>query len=340
MKTLQKLAVLLLSCSILAVVSGYALFAYMNSAPGTSRDFYYTVHSGETLRSVATSLYAEGLIRNADFFVLLSRISQNRSVRTGRYRIPSGASSTRIYDILSSGRIETVRVTVPEGYNIYQIAPALEDAGICDGEEFLRWATDREFLETMGIDAPSVEGYLYPDTYSFAPDTAPYDVIRHMKKTMDGVLDSLDANRHIPKGMSVHELLIVASLVEKEARIKSEQRLIASVFLNRIERGMRFDSDPTVRYAVKKFTGRIRYRDLEADSPYNTYRVWGYPPTPIASPGREAIDAVLRPAESTFLYFVARNDGSHYFSSSLSRHNKAVEYYQKGIQNGFNDDQL
>lgn len=324
---------------IIGTASLLVAFNYLDSAPDTSRTANYTVSKGITLRKAANDLESEGLIRNADFFVLLSYLSDNKSVLSGSYTIHTDSTASKIYKKLSSGSIDTVSVTIPEGFNIYQIGPALEAAGICSEEKFLYYVHDRDFLLSLGIQAQSAEGYLFPDTYSFAPQSDARDVISYMKKKMDAVLGELNYKEHIPPGMTLHQMLIIASLVEKEAQIKSEQRRVASVFLNRVERNMRFDSDPTVRYAVKKFTGRIRYRDLESDSPYNTYRVWGYPPTPIASPGKGAIAAVLNPEDSNYLYFVARNDGSHYFSKNLSRHNAAVNYYQKGQRNGFHDEQ-
>jgi UPF0755 protein len=144
------------------------------------------------------------------------------------------------------------------------------------------------------------------------------------------------------KGMNrgrIKELLTLASLIEKEASIPAERKLVSSVFHNRMKRGMRLDCDPTVRYAVKNFDRPLTYRDLASDSPFNTYRHRGLPPTPICSPGREALLAALRPAKTDYLFFVARNDGSHYFSTSLREHNRAVDYYQKGINNGFRDKQ-
>ena len=326
---------------VLVFIFTVLVFFYLNSAPGgITSETGYTVQGGSTIRSNAQELKDYGLIKNTDFFVLLSYISGKKNLLTGTYTIFPDSSSFEILDKLSKGSVVTVQVTIPEGYNLYAIADRFESAGICREDKFLFYAFDRTFLESLGIKAPSAEGYLYPDTYSFAPGTDPRDIIRHLHKRMLLKLDDLDYKERMPEGLNLNKLLFLASIIEAEARIKTEQRLISSVFHNRIKNNMRFDSDPTVRYAVKKFTGRIRYKDLESPSPYNTYRKFGFPPGPIASPGGKAIDAALNPVISDYLYFVARNDGTHYFSKTLSRHNKAVDYYQKNINNGFIDEQL
>jgi UPF0755 protein len=340
MKKLLIAAIVLVSSAAIGVLTLFFLWGYFNSPPPDSTTVTLSVKSGMTVRTVADILEDEHVIRNSDFFVLLSKVLKNSTILTGNYTIYQGSSSKEIFEKLSSGSVQTARVTIPEGFNLFQMAPLFDEAGICSKEKFIFYVQDREFLLSLGINALSAEGYLFPDTYAFAHNSDTRDVIRHMKQKMDDVLNGLNYQSALPDGMNVHQLLIIASLVEKEARVKSEQKLVASVFLNRVKNKMRFDSDPTVRYAVKKFKGRITYRDLDSNSPYNTYKVWGYPPTPIASPGKGAIEAVLYPVESNYLYFVARNDGTHYFSKTLSRHNKAVSYYQRGENNGFYDDQL
>ncbi|MBN2433906.1 MAG: endolytic transglycosylase MltG [Spirochaetes bacterium] len=326
---------------VLVIIFTVIVFFYLNSAPGGfTSETGYTVQGGSTVRSNAQELKEYGLIKNTDFFVLLSYISGKKNMLTGTYTIYPGSNSLEILDKLSKGSVVTVQITIPEGYNVYSIASRFETAKICREDKFLFYAFDRTFLESLGIKAPSVEGYLYPDTYSFAPGSDPREIIRHLYKQMLHKLDEIDYKERMPEGLDLNKLLFLASIIEAEAQVKNEQRLISSVFHNRIRNNMRFDSDPTVRYAVKKFGGRLRYKDLDSPSPYNTYRKFGFPPGPIASPGIGAIEAALNPVISDYLYFVARNDGTHYFSRTLSRHNKAVDYYQKNINNGFVDEQL
>lgn len=340
---MKKIITLIAAVILIVAVTGglSAFFSYqnLNSAPEQSSTTTFTVNKGESLRKVAYNLKEAGIIKNSDFFVALSYLLKKKSVLSGTYTIHSGSTSREVLTKLSRGEIETVTVTIPEGFNIYDISERLEASGICPAHEFLYYIQDRDFLDSVGITARTGEGYLFPETYAFAKESDTRDVILFFYKTMITELKALDYESRLPESMNLHQLLIIASLVEKEAKVKTEQKRVASVFLNRVKRGMRFDSDPTVRYAVKKFKGRIRYKDLDSNSPWNTYRHNGYPPTPIASPGRGAIEAVLAPEESSFLYFVARNDGSHYFSKTLTRHNAAVNYYQKGIKNGFIDDQ-
>jgi UPF0755 protein len=338
-KILKVILILLIVCGLLASAGLFTAYKVLNKAPLYSKDSSFMVEGGNTLRTVATRLEKEGLIKHRTFFIILAYIQKKKNMMQGSYMITKGESCLDILDKLSSGHIKTVSVTIPEGFNMYDIAARFGQAGICSEREFLFYAQDRDFLKSIGIHSKTAEGYLFPNTYSFGEKTPAKAVIKYLYNQMMKELESLDYASRMRKDMSLHQLLIVASLVEKEAQIKSEQKLVASVFLNRIDRHMRFDSDPTVRYAVKKFTGRIRYKDLDSDSPFNTYRHYGYTPTPIASPGRGAIDAVLSPADTDFLFFVARNDGSHYFSKTMSRHSKAVDYYQKNIKNGFIDDQ-
>ena len=205
--------------------------------------------------------------------------------------------------------------------------------------EFLYYAFNPSHARALGVDAPSVEGYLFPDTYIIPEASDARDVIALMYRRTKTVLARLDSALLRESGLSAHALLTLASLIEKETAVGSERARVASVFRNRLNKNMKLDCDPTVRYATRKFTGRIGYRDLAYDSPFNTYLYRGLPPTPICSPGLASIEAALSPETTDYLYFVSRNDGSHYFSKTLKEHNRAVQYYQKGIGGGFRDDQ-
>ena len=317
----------------------FAAAAYYNSAPQSMQETAFTVKYGDSLGEVAYQLEKRNLIKDRRFFKIASYLLRRKYVRAGKYRIYEGMTSTLILKKLSRGDVITRKVTIPEGFNLYQIAERLDENAVTVSGNFLYYSFNRGFLLSLNIEAPSAEGYLFPDTYVFPEGSDPRDVIAIMHNKMKNVLSSINNGSYGKMNERTHRLLTLASLVEKEAKIPEERVYVSSVFHNRIKRDYRLDCDPTVRYAVKKFTGSITYNDLAYDSPYNTYKRKGLPPTPICSPGREAIIATINPKKTSYLYFVARNDGSHYFSKSLKEHNRAVNYYQKGIKNGFVDKQ-
>jgi UPF0755 protein len=238
-------------------------------------------------------------------------------------------SAEEILTKLLAGRVVMHPITIPEGFTMAQIGQLLGQLDITDTAEFLRWSRDPEFIESLSIQAASVEGYLFPETYHFARGTKAKEVIRTM---VDGVqrLWTVDWQEQAKRlNLSLHEVLTLASVIEKETGVQEERELIAAVFHNRLRRKIPLQSDPTVIYGLTAFDGNLRKRDLSDSSPYNTYRVQGLPPGPIASPGAHSIRAALFPSRASYLYFVSRNDGTHYFSSSLAEHNRAVERFQK-----------
>jgi UPF0755 protein len=316
----------LVAVCLLCLLAALSMLYYLNAPPSRMKELIFTITYGESIRMIARKLEKENLIKNRDFFVYSSYILRRRYIQAGRYRIPSGMSSIEILRKLTRGDILSRKITIPEGFNIYQIAERLEANNICKASSFLGYASDASFLKSLRIKAPSAEGYLFPDTYIFPEASDPRDVIAAMHSKMMSVIGSRPA---YGPGMNLHEMLTMASLIEKEARVYNERELIASVFYNRLRKGMKLDCDPTVRYAVKKFSGPITVSNLNAESPYNTYRRTGLPPTPICSPGRESIYAAMHPLKSDYLYFVAKNDGSHQFSKTLREHNEAVRKYQK-----------
>ncbi len=314
----------------------------LNSAPGLMQDEDFIIREGESARRVAHRLKGNNLITSELFFSTAARAAgriAGTRIRKGKYRIARGASSLDILYAILRGDVVKSRITIPEGFNLYQIAERLETKRVTGSGDFLYHAFNPSHMRALGIDSPSAEGYLFPDTYIIPEASDARDVIALMYRRTRDVLEKIDPAIIRERGLSVHELLTLASLVEKETAVPAERTVVSSVFHNRLKRNMKLDCDPTVRYATRKFTGRIGYRDLAYNSPFNTYLYRGLPPTPICSPGLSAIEAVLRPAESDYLYFVSRNDGSHYFSKTLKEHNRAVYYYQKGIGKGFRDEQ-
>lgn len=328
---------LILACAGSLLIFAVILFIYMSSSPMDEESVLFTVAKGSSLRQNANELKSKGIIRSSDFFVAMSYITGTRSIRSGRYRIYSSDSVARILKKIHSGEVVTARVTIPEGYSVAQAADAMEQAGICKASDFVKYSRDRAFLASIGINADRAEGYLFPETYVIAQDSDARDVITIMKKKMDSVLASLNWKER--PGFSTHQMLTLASIIEKEAKVKDEQKKVSSVFHNRLKQNMPLQSCATVLYALNRTIPHLLLRDLEVDSPYNTYKHQGLTPTPIASPGKGAIEAAIYPDSTEYLFFVSRNDGSHYFSKDYSRHCRAQDYYVEKKQNGFVDDQ-
>ncbi len=323
------------------IACGLALFM-LNAPPGLMQGEDFIVREGESAKSAARRLKAQNLITSETFFSASARgarLFTGTGIRKGKYRIARGTSSLGVLYAFLRGDVVKSKITIPEGFNLYQMAERLEANRVTGAGDFLYYAFNPSHTRALGIDSPSAEGYLFPDTYIIPEASDARDVIALMHRRAKDVIAKLDPAILRERGLSVHGLLTLASLVEKETAIPSERTIVASVFNNRLRRNMKLDCDPTVRYATRKFTGRIGYRDLAYNSPFNTYLYRGLPPTPICSPGLAAIEAALSPADTDYLYFVSRNDGSHYFSKTLKEHNRAVNYYQKGIGKGFRDEQ-
>jgi len=334
---MNKIKAIVLSFIILFVIMA-TVFWFFNSSPRNMQGETITVRTGMNLYQVGYFLKSKNLITSASFFYIMGRILNATDVKSGNYRIYDGESSFSILIKITRGKIVTKKITIPEGYTIYDIARVLAENDICTEGDFLYWAQSPSFLATIGIRAPSAEGYLFPDTYVIPENTDPRDIIIRLvnqaKKVIHDIQESIEVQYS-----NLHQILTIASLVEKEAKINSERPLIAAVFYNRLKLKMKLDCDSTIQYGLKKFGKRLTYDDLASDTPYNTYKNTGLPPTPICNPGKRSILAALNPANVPYLFFVARNDGSHYFSKTLAEHNKAVDFYQKGIRNGFKDRQ-
>jgi len=310
----------------LAVGFGFYL---MNPAKEGGPDQVFFVREGSTLNEVAGELQSREIITNKSLFLLWARVmGYSRSIKAGEYRLNAGMAPVKILNILSKGAIITHRVTIPEGFTIKQVGYLLEEKGLVNKDKFLAFTGDPDIARLYGISGPGLEGYLYPDTYHFGRGLTSMSVIDVMVRRFKEVYSQFREMAE-QSGMTMEKVVTLASIVEKETGLGKERPLIASVFLNRLNIRMRLESDPTVIYGLKGFDGNLKRKHLKEDTPYNTYVIRGLPPGPIANPGREAIKAVLYPAKSDYLYFVSKNDGSHYFSKTLSEHNRAVEIYQK-----------
>jgi len=292
-------------------------------------DQIFVVREGATLREVAADLEKSGIISSRNLLLLWTKVTGHAvSVKAGEYRLSSRMAPLEVLDILSRGKVIPHHVTIPEGFTLTQIAEVLEKNGVAERAKFLAVATDPDVAKTYGLPGCTLEGYLYPDTYRFSPGQQAASIVETMVKRFFHVMASFE-ERINASGMTLNQIITLASLIEKETGKAEERDVIASVFLNRLKKGMRLESDPTVIYGIAGFEGNLTKEDLARPSPYNTYVIQGLPPAPIASPGKEAIRAVLFPAQTDYLYFVSKNDGSHHFSKTLTEHNRAVNAYQR-----------
>ncbi len=274
-------------------------------------------------------------------FSLLARLMLvTTGLRAGEYSFPVPVPPYRVLRDLYRGSKLQHPLTIPEGSNLKQIAAILARDGWTTEDAFLAAAGDQNFIRELGLTVPTLEGYLFPDTYLFERGNSdPRTIIRAMVEQTEKVLAETGARKGLPQyGLDAHGILTLASIVEKETGLGLERPMIARVFLNRLQHGMRLQTDPTVIYGIANFNGNLTRKDLQTPNPYNTYLLAGLPPGPIASPGLAAIQAVMAPAPGDFYYFVSKNDGSHYFSRTLDEHNRAVNRYQKQAPGPLNEE--
>lgn len=323
------LSSVLLILLILLVAAGaeFAAFVYRPLKPAASA--VVTVAPGDSFTKVASRLQDAGIIRNADGFKLLAWLRGDaRQIKPGAYDFGSAATPGRVLDRLVAGDVRRQRLTVPEGFSLREIAARLETEGIGRAETFLQLTHDPDFIASLGITSPSLEGYLFPDTYLFDSGTPEERIIRSMVRQFTNRLAPDVVEGAAKLGLDPHQLVTLASIIQKEAGNRSEMPIISAVFHNRLRRDMPLQADPTVIYGVENYKGTITRKHLQTPTPYNTYRMRGLPLGPIASPGEDALRAAAFPADSDYLFFVARGDGTHTFSRTLGEHNRAVQAYR------------
>jgi len=306
------------------------LFYFQASRPVSDNNQLQTfeIKHGMTLNKVSKELSRQGIIRSSMAFQAIALLQEKQKlIKIGEYNVSPSMLPMEILQRITSGKTILYAVTIPEGYRITEIGDILVKNGLADKEKFIKQTKKIELLK--GIAKDSLEGYLFPETYHFGKYTDEKLIVKMMVDTFqDRALNNKFLNRASEIGFSYHEIITLASLIEKETGKDSERKIISSVFHNRLKKNMLLQTDPTVIYAIKNFDGNIKKRHLKIDSPYNTYRYKGLPPGPISSPGLKSIIAALYPANTSNLYFVSRRDGSHQFSSTLNEHNQAVEKYQ------------
>jgi len=287
------------------------------------------VESGDSFATVTRKLREQQVISNGLFFSLWARFNgSEKKINQGLYRFESSVAPWEVLERLVAGKGIFQSVTIPEGLTIKEIAELLDKMQIANKEKFLAAAADPSVLTALGLGDKGLEGYLFPSTYHFTPATPERDIVIAMAEQFRKSSQPLLAKTATTAQFSMHELLTLASIVEKETGVESERGLVAAVFHNRLKRQMPLQSDPTVIYGLKDFNGNLTKKDLRDDNPYNTYRIGALPPLPICNPSLSSIKATLNPADVHYIYFVSKNDGTHAFSETIEEHNQAVKTYQ------------
>lgn len=290
---------------------------------------------GASFDAILDSLEKADLVSDrASFRILTAAVGADNDLKSGTYKFQRGISQAKLLNALREGHSTVrVKVTFPEGVTIRRIASiAHEKAGI-DSAGVVRLANDRKFLESIGLNASTAEGYLMPDTYFVYWGESPEALLKRMSGLFLEYYNSERKEKGKNLNLTPYEIIILASLVEGEARIDKDRPIVARLYLNRLEQGMKLDADPTIQYVIPGGPRRLLYEDLKYESPYNTYKYKGLPPTPINNPGRASIEATLNPPQHNYLYMVAKGDGSgaHTFSSTKAEHDRAVRDYRKRV---------
>ena len=305
---------------LLGIIGGITYLIYLPkvvSPPKTVEIFY-----GTPVPKIAEILEKEGIIYSRYLFLIVHAI-ERKKLEAGEYEFRGKLSVIDVYNYLKEGRYKLYRITVKEGYDIYDIAKELEKKKICRAKDFLKYALSEEIVHHYGLSTPSVEGFLFPDTYFFSKGTHPLKVIDVMYKNFLKKTEKLRKELKRKK-LDLETWVIVASMVEKETMIPKEKPIIAAIIYNRLNKGMKLQIDPTVIYAAKRrgiWKGKLLKKFYKLDDPYNTYFYYGLPPGPISNPGLSSLEAALRPAKVDYLYFVAKPDMSgHLFARTYLEH--------------------
>lgn len=315
---------------LLAALSVGGWLAWALRAPVTpDGQKFVLLRQGYSTRRIAAELKSQGIIRSAYAFVLWHHFRHKRSLKAGEYLFEKPANALEVYDRLARGDIYVHTVVIPEGFTMFDIAQAMQDAGLGSREDFLKIAvTDTALIADLAPDAKSLEGYLFPNTYEFTRTETMSDMVAMMVKQFRQVAHDIGLSADVEKTVTM------ASIIEKETAAPEERPLVASVYYNRLAKNIALQADPSVIYAELlegTYGGALHHADMQFDSPYNTYRHAGLPPGPIGNPGKTSLEAAMHPAESHFYYFVSDGNGHHRFASDLEEHNKNVEAYRKAV---------
>jgi UPF0755 protein len=325
-------ALLMLILITLGIWIAFDVVEYANTAGGRqSGEALITVSPRQNLKTTADMLFHSEIIGSPSYFYAYARGSgYDRRIQAGEYQVSGAMTPKQILEMMASGKIFLHKITIPEGYGLKEIAAAFAGAGLVSESRLLRAARDPQLCHGWKIEADTAEGYLFPDTYYFPKDASPEKILSTMIQRFWRAFTPEMAQQAQNEGMSIHQAVTLASIIEKETGADSERPVVSSVFHNRLKRRMRLESDPTVIYGLDHFDGNITRRDLTTPTPYNTYTRQGLPPGPIASPGAKSLLAAVYPAQSDYLYFVSRKDKTHQFSRTFEEHLQAVSRYQLG----------
>jgi UPF0755 protein len=295
---------------------------------------YVDIPHGTSRWRISGILVHDGVIRNRLAFLLLSEWHFHTRMQAGEYLIDRPVNSREVFWKLAKGQIFVHTVIIPEGWTMYDIATELDRQNICGRGEFLIMAHETSMVSDIAPHAQSLEGFLFPSTYEFTRHTTCEEVAKRMVENFRAVWESLDpgGSQPFPQGLSLEQVVTLASLVERETPNPNERPLVAGVFYNRLRLGNPLQCDPTVQYALElkgQFERNVHAADLRTDSPYNTYEHRGLPPGPIANPGEASLRAAISPAVTDYMYFVANAEGGHFFSRTLAEHNRNVDHLRR-----------
>jgi UPF0755 protein len=302
---------------------------------------FVLLRPGFSTRHIAHELQSAGVIRSADAFVLWRYLHRKGSLKAGEYLFDKTADARQIHDRLVRGDVYYREVVVPEGFTIFDIARAVQDAGLGSSQDFIRAATaDTVLIADIAPDAKSLEGFLFPATYEFTRIQTDDDMVAAMVKEFRRVAREIGltedaSNDSIPHGQSLPQIVTMASIVEKETAVPEERPLVAGVYYNRMATRVELQADPSVIYAELlqgSYQGALHHADMRDDSPYNTYRHPGLPPGPIGNPGKSSLEAAMHPTQTDYLYFVSDGNGHHRFARDLEEHNRNVAVYRRAMQ--------
>jgi UPF0755 protein len=286
------------------------------------------IPQGMSGEEIGHLLAKNSLLRSKSLFKIILKIKRSK-LQAGEYVLNNRMNLWQILKILEEGKIRLYKFTIPEGFSLQEIAKDLAKQKLANPQKFLRLTRNKELLSRYNIPGERLEGFLFPDTYKVPKGMKERDLIELMLKRFEEVIQGEFKEKLEKQSLPLYGIVTLASVIEKEAVIDEEKPLISGVFHNRLAKGMRLQSDPTVKYVLPKSRKNLYYKDLEIDSPYNTYLHKGLPHGPICSPGKASLKAALAPASTDYLYFVSKNDGTHYFSCTFSEHLVAKRRYQK-----------
>jgi UPF0755 protein len=319
---------------LLVIVIVAAWLAYSLLVPVRAKTEYVLLKPGWTTKHIAQELKNAGAIRSSSAFLLYHYVVRPKSLKAGEYEFNREYTARQVHDRLVRGDIFKHTVVIPEGFNMFDIAAAIEDAKLGSGDEFLKLAQSSvSLVSDIDPQAKSLEGYLFPDTYQFTRTQTMTDIIAAMVKRFKQEAKGIGLLA-TPDPEQVHRIVTMASIVEKETGANEERPIVASVYYNRLADRMGFQADPSVIYAAMlagRWSGVIHQSDLQFDSPYNTYKHAGLPPGPICNPGRASLEAAMHPANTDYLYFVSDNNGHHRFARSLEEHSRNVAAYRRAV---------